>query len=339
MKKAWLGVFSALAVAAMGCSSSSSSGTTCPAGEVAITINGATQCAKVNTDGGTDTGVLPGTDSGHPGTDTGSNPDVKPVEGGSDAATSEGTVGHPCTGKSDTSCDPLGTGDNICDDIDYPKTPTCIGKTCDAGDGTTIMTCDPDPKTGTDLGVCYPTSGGSGYCFPGCDFTSTASPTGCNPGVACNVFGWDTKANGVGFCIGGCFADSDCVAGSKCQTETGGCRTTLDTYTLHPGDACTYKTASGATQDCNCFAARATDKGYCTQFCVVGTHETCPTGLKCTATLPATSSGSPLFTAQPSGLAGNCLKPCTADSDCTALNSTCQTAADGKYCAPFTISN
>src|SRR5579859_2600150 len=73
MKKVWLGVFAALAMATTACSSSSGGGTTCPAGQIAVTINGSTQC--YSTDGGLDTGgggdTAGGGDTGHPTTDSG----------------------------------------------------------------------------------------------------------------------------------------------------------------------------------------------------------------------------------------------------------------------------
>jgi hypothetical protein len=34
-------------------------------------------------------------------------------------------------------------------------------------------------------------------------------------------------------------------------------------------------------------------------------------------------------------MAGNCLKTCTGDADCTSINSTCKDTPDGKVCLPF----
>ena len=151
----------------------------------------------------------------------------------------------------------------------------------------------------------------------------------------------NSPITGVGYCFGGCFADTDCPTGTKCQVEEGLCVAKVTTFTKLPGAACTYKTSG--TQDCNCFAASATDKGYCSQFCEVGdTTHSCPTGLKCAAVLPTTcASGSALFPKSPTGMAGNCLIPCTADTDCkdstgADISSTCQNTPDGKFCLPFT---
>lgn len=335
MKKVWLGVFAALAFGSAACSSSSTSSTTCPAGTISVQVNGATQC--VSLDGGLDTG---GGDS--PGVDskTDSNkPDIKTDTSGGDTTTpGENTVGKTCS--ADTECDPLGTGDNVCA-TNYNPTPVCWGKTCDPGTGTSIVACD--NSDGVDRGVCLKTSSG-GICLPACKFDDTgAAPTGCQGKDACFVYGWSTKApiTGVGYCFGGCFSDADCGK-LKCQTEEGICQSTLKTFAKKPGDACTYKTGAGAVQDCNCFAASATNMGYCTQFCEIGdTAHACPTGLKCSAVLPTKcASGTSIFTKSPSGIAGNCLKPCTADADCkdstgASLSSTCKDTTDGKFCLPF----
>ena len=325
MKKVLLGVFAALAMASMACSSSSGGGgTTTDAG---------------HTDGaGSDT--TPGGDTGHP-TDSGGH-DVKPGDGtGSDTTCDEKTVGITCT--ADTDCDPCGTGDNKCA-VNVLPTAVCVGiGSCDPGDGSKIVACD--NADGTDRGICLSDGSGGGDCFPACSWKDDGSAvTGCQGKDHCNWIGWDNTATpitGVGYCFQGCKADADCgkTTGStttKCDIYTGICEKTLPAYTLHPGDPCTYKTTAGAVQDCACFAAAATNKGYCSQFCDLG-DTTCGTGFVCSGFLPsACASGTALFTKSPSsGLAGNCLKTCTADADCTTLNSTCETTPEGKVCVPF----
>ncbi len=248
---------------------------------------------------------------------------TKPTGAGT---TYDDTVGKPCS--SDTSCDILGAGSSICakgafsGDSLYP-TPVCVGPSCDAGDGTTIKYCD-----GIN-GVCLSTSSG-GICLPGCDFDATSGykPYGCAGRNVCNVYGWGTdstsgKVIGVGYCFGGCFDDTDCPSGEKCQREDGLCKATLDAWTRPIGSAC-----SKGDTDCNCLYANSTSKGYCTAFCRMGETGWCPGGYTCDAMLPKTDdTGAVLFTKAPATIAGNCLKNCTTDADCTAINGYCKEMA------------
>jgi hypothetical protein len=326
MKKVLLGVFAALAMA---CSSSGSGG---PTGDSGHTDGGGT-----DTNGGGD--VVTDT---HGGTDT--HHDVVPGDV-SDSTCAENTVGNTCT--ADTDCDPCKTSTNVCA-VNVLPTAVCVsissaGGGCDPGDGTKIVACD--NADGTDRGVCLSDGAGGGDCFPACSWKDDGSAvTGCQGKDHCNWMGWNSSATpitGVGYCFQGCKADADCgkATGStttKCDVFTGICQKTLPTYTKTVGQACTYKTGTGAVQDCACFAAAATNMGYCSQFCDIG-DTTCGTGFVCSGFLPsACASGTPLFTKSPSaGLAGNCLKTCTADADCTAINSTCETTPEGKVCVPF----
>jgi hypothetical protein len=286
-----------------------------------------------------DTGTSP-IDTGTSPIDTGTSPidtGTSPIDTGTpiDSGTT-GTTGTACS--SDATCDPLGTGDFICskgafgattggNDL-YP-TNVCIGISCDPGDGTSIMGCD------SDAGVCL-ASGTSGICLGACSFDdSTTAPTGCVGKDACNVYGWGAdstgKTIGVGYCFGGCKADADCGSGQACQKEEGLCvaSATKVTYTKSVGTACTDADSTSTPAKCNCLYATASKKGYCSQFCTMGSSGDCPTGYSCDAQLPKTKvlSTDTVFTAAPTGMAGYCLKNCTTDADCTAINGYCDQTA------------
>ena len=263
--------------------------------------------------------------------------DAPPFDGGTTNPDHGGTTGATCT--DDTACNVTGDGINKCSNklfsagTLYP-TPVCIGTDCDPGDGTTIVGCDKD------TGVCLSTGTG-GICIPVCAFDdSGAAPAGCKGKDVCNVYGWGKdstgKVTGVGYCFGGCKADADCAGGDKCQVEDGLCVKTLKTYAKRLGDPCVkadYDTATG----CICDYDSTSGQGYCTTSCFVG-GTACPTGFGCAAGLPKTSStdGSALFTKDPTGMAGSCLKTCSADADCSAVHGYCADLASGKACVPGT---
>jgi hypothetical protein len=325
MKKAWLGVFAALTMfGSAACSSSSGDGT-------APGKDGSVDTAT----GGGDTKV-PGTDA--TGTDTLGRDVSRPDTPGTDTSTPlEGTTGKPCT--TDDECDVTGSGVNSCGNAFaigtlFP-TPVCIGRGCDIGDGTSIMGCDGD------LGVCLD-DGASGICLGACGFKNDgAAPSpACAGKDACQVLGWGKDSagvlSGVGYCFGGCTADTDCTKGDKCQKESGLCVKTPIVFTKAVGDACTDLDAK-APAKCECLYLTTTKKGYCSSFCKVGDAATaCPTGFTCSPGLPTTDStdGSALFSMDPAGIGANCLKNCTTDADCTAINSECRTTASGKVCYP-----
>jgi hypothetical protein len=280
-------------------------------------------------DTGTTTDTATGVDTKPPPTDT-----APPTDTGT---TGEGTTGATCT--STATCDVSGKGINSCSNAlfslgpIYPS-PVCVGVNppeCAADDGTTIVMCD-----GT-RGVCL-ASGTDEICLPACTFDdSGAAPTGCAGKDACNVYGWGRTSTGaltgVGYCFGGCKADLDCPTGSKCQVEDGLCVTTKVTYTKTPGTACTKAADAGTVPTCNCLYSTTTTKGYCANFCTVGST-TCATGYKCSPSLPTSDSTGALWSKDPTGMAGYCLKSCTTDTDCTAINAKCKDTATGKVCEP-----
>jgi hypothetical protein len=274
------------------------------------------------------------TDSGVP-TDskvTDSKPtDSKPpvvVDGDVGGMDCDKTTGAKCATADD--CDKTGNGINICAagafaaGSLYP-TPVCIGTECDPGDGTKITGCD------CDTGVCLSTSSG-GICLPVCEFADSAdAPKGCEGANACNVYGWgkDTMTMatiGIGYCFGGCKADTECPTGEKCQKEDGLCVKAPVVYTKMPGDACVKADAGTATvpAKCNCLYTTKEGTGYCANVCRFG-ETTCGTGFSCDSGLPKTKlrDDDTVFSAVPKGIAGYCLKNCTTDADCTALNAYC----------------
>ncbi len=315
-----------------GCATGSAPLTALPDGGPGTKDGGVTTDAKTDTklpglpDSSTPTADTalptdPPTPSSAPTYDPG--PKTKPAGAGTSY---DDTVGQPCS--SDTTCDVTGLGDTRCamgafgGDSLYPN-PVCIGVSCDPGDGTSVMSCD-----GIN-GVCLATSSG-GICLPACDFDGTSGykPYGCTGKDACNAYGWGNdsttgKLIGVGYCYGGCFSDADCPSGERCQREEGVCKKTLDTYTKPIGTACN----KGDT-DCFCLYATSTSNGYCSAFCKMDESGWCPSGYTCDAMLPKTdTSGATLFTKAPATMAGYCLKNCTTDADCTALNGFCKEMA------------
>jgi hypothetical protein len=215
----------------------------------------------------------------------------------------------------------------------YP-TPVCIQvdpPECAADDGTTVVSCNGD------RGVCLRTGGGE-LCLPSCSFADDgAAPVGCTGRDVCNVFGWGRNTSGaldgVGFCFGGCRADGDCPKDSACQVEDGLCFKTKTAYPKSIGTACTKSEAAGALPPCNCLYGSTTSLGYCSVFCVVG-KTSCDAGFVCSAQLPTSDATGALFHRDPVGIAGNCVKSCSTNADCSGMNATCKTTASGKVCLP-----
>lgn len=317
MTKRVLGVLAALAM--MGGSAVACSSSTTPA-------------PAAGTDAGKDTGAG----------DTGAKPDTRPAPVDTETPTDK-TTGKACATNED--CDITGEAVNVCSkgafggNSLYP-TDVCIGTSCDIPDPTKVTYCDGD------TGVCLSTSSG-GICLPLCTWKDDgAAPTGCEGKNACNPYAWGTDSStmavvGIGYCFGGCKADADCGTGQKCETATGLCVKTPDVYTKNVGDACT-DTDSKDPSKCNCLYATnaaGTKSGSCSQFCKMGdTASACPTGFTCDAMLPKTKIADDdiVFTKAPTGMAGYCLKDCTADTDCEANNGYCEESAGTgkKTCQP-----
>lgn len=306
MTKKVLGVLAALSmVGLVACSSSSDNNN-----------NGGKTDSGTTADAGGDTkpSVVDGGDTGTPPADT--------------ATPADETTGKLCT--TDDDCDVTFEGVTICskgkfgssggNDL-YPSN-VCIGIECDPGDGTSIMGCD------NDHGVCLSTGSG-GICLPVCQFDdSGAAPVGCEGSNGCNVYGWGKddsgKQIGIGYCFGGCDETTHkCGTGQTCQTEDGLCQKTVTAYSLKLGDACTKADATATPPKCNCFYATSTGQGMCTTSCRIG-GDACATGYTCDANLPLKNSDdTPAFSKTPTGMMGQCLKTCTADSDCTAFGFKC----------------
>ncbi len=276
------------------------------------------------------------------------------------------TTGKEC--KTADDCDPEGLTDGFafCSNAAYAvgplnPTPICFlynpaEDVCQATDDTTIRFCD----GGT--GLCTKSGDQKSACEAMCQFDSTgkslvacAGKNSCNP----SIFGTDNtmKVVGIGTCQGGCDADADCPSGSKCDplqkfciktcTANSGC-----TYTGSPATyqcdtargACTFKypknvgDACATADDCLCFKNTADAGGYCVGLCKTG-GAACGSGTTCDALLPLKDKmGADIwsFTAgQPAGLAGYCLKNCTADTDCVA-GQACEASAGvtQKTCRP-----
>ena len=246
---------------------------------------------------------------------------------GSDASlqpTYDGTVGHPCA--TDADCfSPGGPRENRCSlaafaDGPLMPTPVCVLPTCDPGTDGAIHDCDgPDGDPSTP-GVCYDMGGGQGLCLPACSFAADGSaPQGCLGKDVCNFYGTGINAAGqvygVGYCLGGCAADSDCPARSACDVTTGLCVSSVTTPVLSLGQACT---PSALNPGCNCFGDVTGAQGYCSTFCITGsTAAPCPAGYVCDSTEPAASTANSSvlgFTKPTPGLAGWCLAACGESS-------------------------
>lgn len=198
----------------------------------------------------------------------------------------------------------------------------CVSFGCDPGDGTKIVGCNGD------TGLCV-RRGSLSVCLPACEFAdAVTAPNGCSGKNRCLPAGWGKetftmKVIGVGYCLGGCRADTDCPPGNSCQVETALCVKTKVSYTKSLGEACTDLDG----KNCNCVYSRTDKKGYCTTTCAVG--DTCPTGFTCDPELPKTPirAEDVVFTNTPVGLGGNCLKDCTSDADCAGLGAYCEEMA------------
>lgn len=219
-------------------------------------------------------------------------------------------VGGSCS--TDVDCDPSGYTESTCSLTTSPfgpifPTPTCINVwLCAPSEPTTLGGCGEN-------GVCL-----HSVCVPRCTFLGTDGlpPKGCLGKNGCVAL-----AKNVGACFGGCTADADCPAASKCQLETAWCVTKLVTYSKAVGAKC----STTETDVCNCVAPPGSTDGYCTQACQAGASS-CPTGFACDVGLPPAD-----YPYVPPGLFGHCAKSCSDDTDCPA--GTCaESAGAGRVC-------
>jgi hypothetical protein len=196
--------------------------------------------------------------------------------------------------------------------------------------------------------VCLSTgTAGKGICLPQCNFkTDGSAATGCQGKDVCFTAAFSSDGSGgvvgIGYCFGGCAQDSDCAAGSKCQTNLGLCLTTT-TPPSQAGTGCNSTTNTGNA--CNCFSNTTTNLGFCANFCSVG-NVTCPTGWACETNLPTTLTDSTDATltgwkTPNPGMAGVCIPSCVVDGGADfdggvcPPNSTCQTGTvSGPDCLP-----
>ena len=316
-----------------------------------------------------DSGVVGGDDSGaviHPDgaqlQDSSGVGNVRDTGGAesSSGSTFDGTTGQLCVSTAD--CKSVnGPGINRCSVSGYfaggpiDPSPVCLSPDpCDLGDGSTIQFCDSaNPADPNSPGVCLPTQQGAtglnGQCFPKCVIPSDGTPPqGCQGKNACNFFASSHDNNNqplaIGFCVGGCTADTDCPTGSKCQKDEGTCLTTLKTPTKQLGQTCSASDVGSTQYGCNCFTNQTTSLGYCSQACIVGpsSPQPCPAGFLCDSQLPAQITGAndaavPGFTQQNDGLAGLCLQACSpgdAGLSCPATASCSTQDTAGADCIP-----
>jgi hypothetical protein len=290
----------------------------------------------------TDDGGADGPVHHHPeagGDDSGTSGDA-----GGDGATSsyDGTSGKRCQSNADCK-GPSGPGVNVCStSLNIPAfpTPVCVSPVvCNPGTDGQVHYCD-GPDDPSSPGVCYavdrPPEANRGVCFPQCLIPTDGSSvpaSACQGKNTCNYYGTrvDPASHGtvaVGFCYGGCTADADCPANTKCQMNTEECRTTVTPPTKAVGAACT--TTDAASDVCACDYGPS-GNGYCIQACIVGsTTAGCPAGYVCDTGVPASVSGAQ---ADP-GLGGNCLATCSVDGGACPGGAVCTMGAAGIDCVP-----
>jgi hypothetical protein len=280
--------------------------------------------------------------------DTGGSPfDSSTVDTGTSGLI-DGTTGKLCMMDSDCTV-PGGPGINVCSIAGYFRggplnpTPVCLSPApCDLGTGVNVQFCDgSSPTDSTSPGICLPTAnamtGPNGQCFPKCTIpTDGSAPTGCQGKDRCNLFATGTDTAGapiaLGYCLGGCTANTDCPSGSTCQKDEGLCVTTAATATKQLGQTCSANDLSTTNYRCNCFYQPMTMIGYCSQFCITGAQSPapCPSGYVCDPQLPTMVPGLndanvAGFTKVNPGLAGYCLQACGTTS---AVDAGAEAAAD-----------
>lgn len=262
------------------------------------------------------------------------------------------TVGKECS--NDDECVPEGTDSiNFCSKGNFHSeggddlygTPVCVGLCAPAANPKTVA----DYLCDGEQGLCIPAGGGQGLCLGLCAFDATkvidacAGNNKCTPGLS--VQSEKGEIFGLGYCWGACTQDSDCkgTAGQKCQAELGTCVAEKHhvAFKKDIGEVCDRT----KVDECACRAVGGTgpdkDVGFCTHTCLTGAagDTLCGSkkaGWKCSAGLAA--SGDFAFTGQPDDILGECMQPCSDDTDCadlaaeTELDVACADYAGGKFC-------
>ncbi|MBL8717850.1 MAG: hypothetical protein JNL79_17860 [Myxococcales bacterium] len=257
---------------------------------------------------------------------------------------------------------------SICIDVDLGG-----GDACDPGDGTSVALCEGDlglcTRAGSDPSLCQQ------LCTVddrGLMTTACVGKNACNPYAIGKDFAG--KSLLFGYCQGGCATDADCPGPAVCDPIRNlclahPCTTDLDCTkffadAVAPGFACVADVAGGKkhcrfsfakkdgdrctpdaspnlpSKDCLCLGTLggAVDTGVCATACkTVGfgaTNAECPAGFVCDLHLePARFDASFKL---PAGMAGRCVRACTADTDCGAVGWTCTQSAGtpSKTCHP-----
>ena len=259
------------------------------------------------------------------------------------------------------------SGGDACDPGDGTKIPLCDGDTgfcskpststnpatceglCVMDDtGKFTVTCAGKNACNTEALGSDGTTGKNqlfGTCQGGC-----ATDADCPSPAVC-----DTLEN---ICVDKvCTVDTDCTKlfskgappGFKCVADAAGGKSHCKfSFAKKDGDKCTpAATAGKGSLDCLCFGKTggATDTGMCISLCktvAAGTaNAECATGFNCDPLLNEkdSTSGKDIYAAGmklPAGMAGYCVKSCSADADCGITGWTCTQSAGitGKSCYP-----
>jgi hypothetical protein len=242
----------------------------------------------------------------------------------------DGTVGKACS--TDADCHSA-NGPNVakCSNSvfapeDYYPTNVCIIPTCTTiSDDTSLHFCD-GPDDSSSPGICVPGFSG-GVCLPKCTYDQNGgAPVGCAGKDTCNSYP-TVKENGIGYCWAGCTQDQDCSDNQKCQVDQGLCVEGVTPPTKNFGAACTKSDTNAEV--CNCLYGASND-GYCTSFCIVGSS-TCGAGNTCDPFLYRAYG----YSTSNAGMAGYCTVGCAGDASACPAGAACTNiSASGPDCVP-----
>lgn len=276
------------------------------------------------------------------------------------------TTGKPCT--DDSQCDVTGQHLAHCPSTSVLRAPTGTcelrdpkgGGACDTGDGSSVPLCDGG------LGLCI-VDAGVNVCLGLCQLDDAGrwvhACAGKNACELLTVAESDDKKTAVfGACRGGCVVDGDCATGAcdplsnRCVAAS--CTVAKDCTARLPapgfgcgvggvcrfafakidGEPCTPDpTATIASKDCFCLGRVGGVTGVCASVCKTTApgvpNPECSPGFACDPQLDAKA---PLTFDVPAGIAGRCVRTCSADSDCGIPGFTCSRSPGGpsKTCHP-----